>query len=246
MKTLIHAALLASLAAPLAWSAGTVKVYTPDSEKPKTLTNAEHLLDLVGQPRLANSWWPGAVIGERQATVKAEQEHRALLARLTSLAEQEDGDDAAAINSVRQQLQVLKVTGRQKVNLDPDEVRVTEKGNPTLEGEYTLWLPVKPTTVTVMGLISSPGKKPFTPGRDVASYLDEQSLLSGADNSYAWIIYPDGHTQKAPVAYWNKRHIEPMPGSIIFVGFADHFWTKAYDGLNADILHSLTQRIPEE
>ncbi|MDU1924151.1 capsule biosynthesis GfcC family protein, partial [Enterobacter sp.] len=53
------------------------------------------------------------------------------------------------------------------------------------------------------------------------------------------------HTQKAPVAYWNKRHIEPMPGSIIFVGFADHFWTKAYDGLNADILRSLIQRIPE-
>jgi hypothetical protein len=57
------------------------------------------------------------------------------------------------------------VTGRQNVNLDPDEVRVTENGNPTLEGEYTLWLPAKPTTVTVMGLISSPGKKPFTPGR---------------------------------------------------------------------------------
>lgn len=245
MKTLIHAALIASFAAPLAWSAGTVKVYTPDSEKPKTLTHAEHLLDLVGQPRLANSWWPGAVIAERQKTVEAEQQHKALLARLTGLAEQEDGDDAAAINSVRQQLQALKVTGRQNVNLDPDEVRGTENGNPTLEGDYTLWLPAKPTTVTVMGLIGSPGNKPFTPGRDVASYLDEQSLLSGADNSYAWVVYPDGHTQKTPVAYWNKRHIEPMPGSIIFVGFADHFWTKAYDGLNADILHSLIQRIPE-
>lgn len=55
MKTLIHVSLLASLAAPLAWSAGTVNVYTPDSEKPKTLTHAEHLIDLVGQPRLANS-----------------------------------------------------------------------------------------------------------------------------------------------------------------------------------------------
>lgn len=101
MKTLIHVALLASLATPLAWSAGTVKVYTPDNAQPKTLTNAEHLLDLVGQPRLANSWWPGAVISERQATVVAEQKHHALLARLTGLAEQEDGDDAAAINNVR-------------------------------------------------------------------------------------------------------------------------------------------------
>lgn len=141
--------------------------------------------------------------------------HQALLARLSGLAQQEDTDDAAAITSLRQQLQAVKVTGRQKVNLDPDEVRVAENGNPSLEGDYTLWLPAQPSTVTVMGLLSSPGKKPFTPGRDVASYLDEQSLLSGADNSYAWVVYPDGHTQKAPVAYWNKRHIEPMPGSII-------------------------------
>lgn len=245
MKIRTSMALILCLAAPLAWSAGTVKVYTPDSTQPKTLTNAGHLLDLVGQPRLANSWWPGAVISEHQATVLAEQKQRALLARLTGLAEQEDGDDAAAINSVRQQLQVLKITGRQQINLDPDVVRVAENGNPALEGEYALWLPAQPSTITVMGLVSSPGKKPFTPGRDVASYLDEQSMLSGADNSYAWVVYPDGRTQKVPVAYWNKRHIEPMPGSVIFVGFADHFWTKAYDGLNADILHTLMQRIPD-
>ncbi|MNY46879.1 hypothetical protein D3C86_1821010 [compost metagenome] len=122
---------------------------------------------------------------------------------------------------------------------------MVENGNPTLEGEYSLWIAPQPTTVTVMGLVSNPGEKPFTPGRDLASYLDDQSLLAGAERSYAWVVYPDGRTQKAPVAYWNKRHIEPMPGSVIFVGFADHFWTKAYDGLNTDILHSLTHRIPE-
>lgn len=170
MKMFIHIALLASLTSPLAWSAGTVQVYTPDSEKPKTLTNAGHLLDLVGQPRLAKSWWTGAVISERQATLVAEQKHQALLARLSGLAQQEDTDDAAAITSLRQQLQAVKVTGRQKVNLDPDEVRVAENGNPSLEGDYTLWLPAQPSTVTMMGLLSSPGKKPFTPGRDVASF----------------------------------------------------------------------------
>lgn len=161
MKTLIRVALIASFATPLAWSAGTVKVYTPESTQPKTLTNADHLIDLVGQPRLANSWWPGAVIAERQKTTEAEQQHKALLARLTGLAEQEDGDDAAAINSVRQQLQALKITGRLQVNLDPDDVRVSENGNPALEGDYTLWLPAQPATITVFGLISSPGNKPL-------------------------------------------------------------------------------------
>ncbi|MRS90302.1 hypothetical protein GJV04_09705 [Enterobacteriaceae bacterium RIT714] len=245
MKIIASLALFMSLAAPLAWAAGTVKVYTPENKEPKTLSNAEHLIDLVGQPRLANSWWPGAVISEHQATALAEQKHNALLARLTGLAGQEEGDTAAAINAMRQQLQAITVTGRQKINLDPDVVRVTDTGNPSLEGEYTLWITPQPSTVTVMGLVSHPGKKPFTPGRDLASYLDDQSLLSGAERSYAWVVYPDGRTQKAPVAYWNKRHIEPMPGSVIFVGFADHFWTKAYDGLNTDILYSLTQRIPD-
>lgn len=73
MKIRTSMALILCLAAPLAWSAGTVKVYTPGSTQPKTLTNAGHLLDLVGQPRLANSWWHGAVISEHQATVLAEQ-----------------------------------------------------------------------------------------------------------------------------------------------------------------------------
>jgi len=93
--------------------------------------------------------------------------------------------------------------------------------------------------------VSSPGKKPFTPGRDVAGYLDEMGLLSGADRNTAWVIYPDGRTQSVPVAYWNKRHVEPMPGSTIFVGFAESVWTKSRDGINADILTSLTHRIPD-
>ncbi|MEA7538837.1 capsule biosynthesis GfcC family protein, partial [Salmonella enterica subsp. enterica serovar Virginia] len=42
----------------------------------------------------------------------------------------------------------------------------------------------QPTQVTLFGLISQPGSQPFVPGRDVASYLEGQRLLSGADRSY--------------------------------------------------------------
>ncbi|EDM7023957.1 hypothetical protein CVR07_13825, partial [Salmonella enterica subsp. enterica serovar Enteritidis] len=168
-----------------------------------------------------------------------------LLGRLAALGAEEDGDAAAAINTLRRQIQAVKVTGRQLVNLDPDVVRVSERGNPPLQGHYTLWVGPQPTQVTLFGLISQPGSQPFVPGRDVASYLEGQRLLSGADRSYAWVVYPDGRSQKAPVAYWNKRHIEPMPGSIIFVGFADSLWRGTPKAINADILHTLTQRIPE-
>ena len=238
-------ALVFSLSAPSVFAAGNVKVMIAGSVEPKILTGAEHLIDLVGQPRLSNSWWPGAVISEEQATAAAERQQQALLARLAALSAEESGDDAAAINALRQQIQALKVTGRQKINLDPDVVRVSERGNPPLQGNYTLWVGSQPTDITLFGLLSRPGKQPFMPGRDVASYLDGQSQLSGADRSYAWVIYPDGRSQKVPIAYWNKRHVEPMPGSIIFVGLSDAVWSSTPDEINADILHTLTQRIPE-
>lgn len=238
-------ALLLSLSAASVFAAGSVKVFTSASEEAKTLTGAEHLLDLVGQPRLSNSWWPGAVISEERATTEAERQQQALLARLATLGAEESGDDAAAINALRQQIQALKVTGRQMINLDPDVVRVSERGNPPLQGNYALWVGAQPTHITLFGLLSHPGKQPFMPGRDVASYLDGQSRLSGADRSFAWVIYPDGRTQKVPVAYWNKRHVEPMPGSIIYVGLSDAVWSSTPDEINADILRTLTQRIPE-
>lgn len=238
-------ALLLSLSASSVIAAGTVKVFMAGGEEAKTLTGAEHLIDLVGQPRLANSWWPGAVISEEQATATALRQQQALVARLAALSAEESGDDAAAINTLRQQIQALKITGRQHITLDPDVVRVSERGNPPLQGNYTLWVGAQPTEVTLFGLLSRPGKQPFMPGRDVTHYLDGQNLLSGADRSYAWVVYPDGRSQKVPVAYWNKRHVEPMPGSIIFVGLDDSVWSSEPDALNADILHTLTQRISE-
>ena len=243
-KPLIIAAML-SMTPFVAMATGTVDVHIAGNEKTLTLTHAERLADLVGQPRLAGSWWPGAAITSPTAAAKAEREHQALLAELAVLAADEGGSEAGAINALRNQLQATPVTGRLLVPLDPDTVRVHSKNNPPLEGNYTLWLGREPSTITLVGLVDKPGKIPFTPGRDAASYLDDVSLLSGADRSYAWVIYPDGRTQKAPVAYWNKRHFEPMPGSILFVGFADSIWTNQYDALNTEILRSLSQRRPE-
>lgn len=244
MRIAALASLIFSLGSLSALAAGTITVY-PQNAQPLKVTGAQRLADLVTQPALTQSWWPGAVISERQASAVASQQHQALLARLAALAAKEDADDAAAINSVRQQLSALKVTGRQFINLDPDSVRVRPRNDVPLEGDYSLWVGPQPATVTLMGLVSSPGPKPFTPGKPVADYLDEVNRLSGGDRSYAWVVYPDGRTQKVPVAYWNKRHVEPMPGSIIFLGFAEHTFTSSYDDLNEQILRSLTQRIPD-
>ena len=224
-----------------AYAAGNVTIYPQN----QTIKNVERLADLVTQPALANAWWPGAVISERQASAAAEQQHQKLLAQLSEFAAQEDGDDAAAINGMRQQMQAIHVTGRQFVDLDPDWVRVRPRANVPLQGEYSLWTGAQPTTITLMGLVSSPGEKPFVAGRSADEYLDGIDKLSRADRSYAWVIYPDGKTQKAPVAYWNKRHVELTPGSILFVGFSDRLFNSDFNSLNQQILNSLTHRRPD-
>lgn len=188
-------ALILSVGASSVFAAGTVKVFSNGSSEAKTLTGAEYLIDLVGQPRLANSWWPGAVISEELATAAALRQQQALLTRLAELAADSSADDAAAINALRQQIQALKVTGRQKSILilisSALPNAVTHRCRAT-----TRQVGPPPSTVTLFGLISRHGKQPFTRGRDVASYLSGQNLLSGADRSYAWVVYPDGRTQK--------------------------------------------------
>lgn len=238
-------ALLLTLSSSSLYAAGNVAVYPGNHHPPEEITGVERLADLVTQPSLSQAWWPGAVISERQASAVAEQEHQKLLAALRRFASQEDAEDASAINSVRQQLQAIKVTGRQFVSLDPDWVRVHPKSNVPLQGDYSLWAGAQPGTITLMGPVSSPGVKPYVAGRSVDEYLDEVDRLSGAEGSYAWVIYPDGKTEKAPVAYWNKRHVEPLPGSIIFIGFADRLFDSDFNELNQQILTSLTRRIPD-
>lgn len=237
-------ALLLSVGASSVFAAGTVKVFSNGSSEAKTLTGAEHLIDLVGQPRLANSWWPGAVISEELATAAALRQQQALLTRLAELAADSSADDAAAINALRQQIQALKVTGRQKINLDPDIVRVAERGNPPLQGNYTLWVGPPPSTVTLFGLsavLASSHSLQVATWRAISPGRTCLAVRIAATRGG----YPDGRTQKAPVAYWNKRHVEPMPGSIIYVGLADSVWSETPDALNADILQTLTQRIPQ-
>lgn len=182
-------ALILSVGASSVFAAGTVKVFSNGSSDAKTLTGAEHLIDLVGQPRLANSWWPGAVISEELATAAALRQQQALMTRMAELAADSSADDAAAINALRQQIQALKVTGRQKSILIlissalPNAVtrrcRATTRCGSDRRRPRSRCSGLSVVPQAVIHLC-----------RDVASYLSDQSLLSGADRSYAWVVYP--------------------------------------------------------
>ena len=165
--------------------------------------------------------------------------------QLASWEAEADDDVAATIKSVRQQLLNLNITGRLPVKLDPDFVRVDENSNPPLVGDYTLYTVQRPVTITLLGAVSGAGQLPWQAGRSVTDYLQDHPRLAGADKNNVMVITPEGETVVAPVALWNKRHVEPPPGSQLWLGFSAHVLPEKYADLNDQIVSVLTQRVPD-
>lgn len=247
--TLILAGIVASLSLH-AHADGRVDVFYPGQTQPVVISGAANLAQLVTHPALTQkTWWPGTVIGEKLATAVAVQQQQQLLARLQAwrdeLKSDGDSEQAAVVDNVRQQIAGLRVTGRQIVNLDPDWVRLRPQANRTLEGEYSLYTLSEPTSVTLAGVVENAGKTPWAAGRSVVEYLDAHPRRDGGERNKAQVISPGGEVTEVPVAYWNRRHYEPQPGSILFVGFSSWTLPSAYADLNQQIVSVLTHRIPD-
>ncbi|GLR07949.1 hypothetical protein COO59_06705 [Mixta theicola] len=240
---------LAGLIAGLSFNAladSQVTIYYPDASQTAVVSHAQTLSQLLASPALKDrSWWPGTVIAEQLATAAAAQHYQQTLARLQSWAASEEGERAAAINAVLQQLKTVRVTGRQFTSLDPDWVRLRPEANRRLEGEYSVYILQRPTSVTLAGAIDGSGKVNWQPGRDTRDYLAGHTRLSGAEHNVATVIAPDGSTQEVPVAYWNHRHVEVAPGSTIYLGFSSWALPDEYHDLNQQIISVLTHRIPD-
>lgn len=236
--------LLAILALPVMGVAQADSQVTVHGQTSLRIDHAQNLSQLVTNPAL-QTWWPGTVITSRDATVVAQQQQKQLLADLRAWQAGSGESLAATIGSVIHQLSALQITGRLFTSLDPDWVRLRPEANRTLLGSYDLYTVAPPTQVLVLGALSNPGKESWQPGRTVRDYLAAHDRLSGGERSIATVIAPSGATQQVPIAYWNQRHIEVEPGSVIWLGFTSWSLPWGQADLNARMLSVLTHRIPD-
>jgi len=223
---------------------GQITVHAPHNQNSVQIDAVQNLAQLMTQPALL-PFSQGAVIAERGATAVAQQQYQQTLAQLRAWRADSSGDRAVAIDEVLRQLGEINVTGRQFTPLDPDWIRLHPADNRRLEGQYDLYLAAPSNTVLVLGALSGAGKVTWQPGQSVRQYLANHELLSGAEHNFATVISPSGTTQQVPVAYWNHRHAEVEPGSIIWLGFSSWSLPGTYDDLNSRMLTVLTHRIPD-
>ncbi len=238
------------IAAAAAAADSRVSIYFPGQSQAVVVNGATHLEQIALNPALVgHTWWPGTIIAEKLATAVQLDRQRQVVARLGALSAglRQDNDDelANSVDQVRSQIAGMRVTGRQFVSMDPDVIRLEDGADHVLSGEYTVYAESRPTSVHVFGAVSPAGSQPYQVGVDADDYLVSHERLSGADKSYAWLILPGGQYRQVPVAYWNRRHNEVLPGSVIFVGFSSWSLPSAYRDLNDQIISLLTHRIPD-
>lgn len=148
---------------------------------------------------------------------QAQQIKTEVLKKLTLLSS--SSADRISANILIEQIKRWDIGYREMVSLDLDQVRDQPSKNPMLSGHYELLLPQRSNKVYIEGLLFHPYAREFDAANKLSDILTDTQIPSSANDSFAWVIYPDGSFIKAGYAYWNDEKINLTPGSIVFIGF---------------------------
>ncbi|CAM3727998.1 capsule biosynthesis GfcC D2 domain-containing protein [Vibrio aquimaris] len=138
-----------------------------------------------------------------------------VLKRLSQL----EGENAVLASTLIKQIESWQVGYRLFIPLDYDEIRIKNNLDPKLSGEYELAFPKRNHFSYIVGLVEKPSEIDISNSPSLSDAISIAQPLAGADKSFVWLIYPDGHTTKSGYAYWNNSQTHLPPSTVIFVGF---------------------------
>ncbi len=159
-----------------------------------------------------------ARIIERQGFERAARELEASLS--SAVAKNVDADAGAvqAILNLSTKLRQVDAVGRVVVEADPTVLQVRRDLDIVLEPGDRMHIPKRPGYVTVVGDVLNPGSQQFTPGSNVSEYVQRTGgLLSSADQSHIFVVYPNGAADSVSISAWNLSSDPIPPGSVVVV-----------------------------
>lgn len=217
-------------------------IYLPDGERLDKFYTKEQL-------PIKDADWQTALLTNPARQAQFESEAISLKSKLSSLENRWLlNDEPELVESIRQlkhELFQINVTGRIPAQLDPDLIRLRAEYNRPLVGRYTLYMGRHTDDLYLVGLINGKSTAKLHSGWSVENYIADVNHLAGADLSYGYLIHGNGEWQKVPLAYWNKKHIEPSAGSTLFVGFNMSVLPDDIFDLNEQIAAYISNRIPQ-
>jgi protein involved in polysaccharide export with SLBB domain len=127
-------------------------------------------------------------------------------------------DAVAGMQALITELRDETPVGRVSFIADPSILAAHPERDPMLEPGDVIFIPQRPSTVTVLGEVLQPGSFAFSANRDADDYID---LAGGygryADEDHTFIIYPDGTAQAMDTSWFKFDSAHIPPGSVIFV-----------------------------
>ncbi len=121
--------------------------------------------------------------------------------------------------SIAQSLRTAPVLGRISVTADPVILATRPELDILLEAGDTIFIPKRPSTVTVTGEVLNTGTFAYKPGLTVRDYIRLAGGEGGAaDDGLVFVVLPDGTARPAGDSWWKfgGGHEVP-PGSLIVV-----------------------------
>ncbi|WP_434939644.1 capsule biosynthesis GfcC family protein [Shewanella sp. HL-SH8] len=181
---------------------------------------------LIHSPQFASNqhpqaiYWLSAGLYDSKTETQFQQKQQKILNSLkTKYTDMGQPQNINALKSLSSWINGNKFIKREFIPLDFDSIRLKQELNPLLTGQYLLTLPTKPDSVLVLGAVEENGPLPFKANQPATAYLDLAMPINDSENSFAWLIQPDGKVTSYPIAYWNQQHIDIAPGAIIYLDF---------------------------
>ena len=193
------------------------------------ISRGERLSDLLARAGGLNegAYAYGAVF-TRDSTRKAEAESnrraandlRDALATATTKGLNQGQNQASAtfLTELVQKLETAPPVGRIVIEADPSVLAARPSGNLLLEGGDDLYIPKRPSAVTVTGQVLNPGSLSFVADGKAEDYLQQSGgLAKSADDNRIFLVLPNGSARPLQTSFWNYRSEPIPPGSVIVV-----------------------------
>jgi hypothetical protein len=127
-------------------------------------------------------------------------------------------DAIAGMQALITQLRSQTPVGRVSFVADPSILAAHPERDPMLEPGDVVFIPQRPSTVSVLGEVTQPGSYPFSADKSWGDYLDQAGGFGRyADTSHTFIVYPDGTAQSVDSSWFRFDSAKIPPGSVIFV-----------------------------
>jgi polysaccharide export outer membrane protein len=193
------------------------------------ITRGEHLSSLLARAGgLTSTAYPYGTVFLRKSAADAERQgyNRAaneieeeLVVALTRIGNDKiEAGSFAALQVFVTALRNQKVIGRIAIAADPSVLATKPELDPLLEPGDVVYIPQRPSTISVLGQVMQPGSLPYRAGNTLEDYIQTAGGYSQtSDESNTFIVLPDGSARKVEKSWLNFSSVNLPPGSSIVV-----------------------------